>query len=81
MKNYSINEIWNPGSMPNGHDTAVALIGAENVKILEMAGMQIESHFWDITRNALKAKANGVEFITDFYPEMQRMIELKRKNT
>lgn len=57
MKNYDrINEIFAPGPEPKGHDSAVVLVGADAVKILEDAGMQIYSRYFDLTRTAVAKK-------------------------
>lgn len=60
MKNYSINEPWNPGICPDPDESATALIGRENVQKLRMAGIQLSSHFWDTTRNAVIATGGKV---------------------
>jgi len=51
----SVNEPWNPGMRPDADAAATILIGRENVQKLRMAGIQLESHFWEETRNAVIA--------------------------
>ncbi len=49
----SVNEPWNPGVCPDAGEAASVLIGRENVQKLRMAGIQLTSHFWEETRNAV----------------------------
>lgn len=60
--NYSrINEIWAPGFQPDPYKAAKLLIGENNVRILLEAGMQIESHYWDVTRAAVETAGHWPE--------------------
>jgi hypothetical protein len=56
----STNEPWNPGIRPDADEAAAVLIGRENVQRLRLAGIQLESHFWEETRNAVIAAGGAV---------------------
>lgn len=53
MSVYSINEPWAPGTQPDADEAAGVLIGAEAVKVLRRAGIQLTSHYWHVTRQAV----------------------------
>lgn len=57
----SINEPWNPGVCPDPDEAAAILIGRENVQKLRNAGIQLTSHFWETTRNAVIAAGGEVK--------------------
>lgn len=60
MTVYSINEPWSPGIEPDADEAAAVLIGRENVQKLRLAGIQLSSHFWEETRNAVIAAGGKV---------------------
>ena len=58
--NYShVNEICAPGPRPDPRASAIVLIGEDAVRVIEDAGMSFETHYWDVTREAVSAKQIG----------------------